>query len=116
MNGILHRLEAGPILLLDGGLGSALLARGLRPGDPPDRWNLERPEEVLAVHRGYVAAGSEAIHTNTFGANRARLARFGLAERVREINAAAVRLAREAHPRFLIADIGPTGEIPPDGG
>lgn len=116
VSALLERLRRGPCLLLDGGLGSELIARGLPPGDPPDRWTLERPEEVAAVHRAYAEAGSEAIHANTFGANAARLARYGLADRIAEINRAAARLARGAGARFVIADIGPTGEnLPPVG-
>lgn len=111
-----RRLREGPCLLLDGGLGSMLLARGLRPGDAPDRMTLEQPETVTAVHTEYVEAGSDAVHANTFGANPVRLAHFGLADRCRELNERAVALARSARPGFLIADIGPTGEyLPPVG-
>ena len=116
MSDLLERLRGGPCLLLDGGLGSMLIARGLPPGDPPDRWSLERPEEVRTVHRAYVEAGSEAVHANTFGGNAARLSRYGLAEQVEEVNRAAVRLARSAGPRYVIGDVGPTGEhLPPVG-
>jgi len=111
-----RRLREGPCVLLDGGLGSMLLARGLRPGDAPDRMTLEQPETVAAVHAGYVEAGSDAIHANTFGANPIRLAHFGLADRCRELNERAVAVARSAGPGFVIADIGPTGEyLPPVG-
>lgn len=111
-----RRLREGPCLLLDGGLGSMLLARGLRPGDGPERMTLEHAGIVTAVHAGYVQAGSDAVHANTFGANPVRLAHFGLADRCRELNERAVALARAAHPRFVIADIGPTGEyLPPVG-
>jgi methionine synthase I (cobalamin-dependent) len=110
------RLRHGPVLLLDGGLGSSLIARGLPAGAAPDRWNLERPGEVLAVHRAFVEAGSEVIHANTFGGNRARLVRAGLADQLPEVNTAAVRLARDSGARFVLADIGPTGEyLPPVG-
>jgi methionine synthase I (cobalamin-dependent) len=110
------RLEAGPVLLLDGGLGTLLMARGLPAGLPPELWNVERPEQVTAAHRAYVEAGSEAVHTNSFGASPVRLAHFGLAERCEELNAAAVRAARAAGPAFVIGDIGPTGEyLPPVG-
>ncbi len=110
------RLAQGPALLLDGGTGTRLMARGLPPGRPPELWNLDRPEEIEAVHREYVEAGSEAIHANTFGANPVRLAAFGLAERCDEINRAGVRLARAAGPAFVIGDVGPTGQhLPPVG-
>ncbi len=108
--------EPGPVLILDGGMGSMLLARGLAAGEAPERWNLERPEELVTIHERYVEAGSEAIHTNTFGANTIRLDGFGLADQCSEINQRAVELARRAEPRLVLADIGPTGEyLPPVG-
>jgi 5-methyltetrahydrofolate--homocysteine methyltransferase len=111
-----EQLRGPGTLLLDGGLGSALIGRGLALGTPPERWNLERPEDVVAVHRAYVDAGSDAVHTNSFGASPARLAAFGLAERCEELNRAAVALARAAGARFVIGDVGPTGEyLPPVG-
>jgi len=111
-----RRLRAAPCLLLDGGLGTMLLARGLPSGTAPERWVLERPDEVRAVHRAYVEAGSEAVHAATFGANPVRLAAAGLEGRCEEVNARAVELARAAGPRWVIADVGPTGEyLPPVG-
>jgi 5-methyltetrahydrofolate--homocysteine methyltransferase len=115
-NGRLLRLDEDRPLLLDGGLGSRLIARGLPAGAPPEIWNLERPEEVLAVHRAYVEAGSDVVHSNTFGANAVRLGRFNAADRLEEINLAGVRLARRAGPRLVFGDVGPTGEyLPPVG-
>jgi 5-methyltetrahydrofolate--homocysteine methyltransferase len=71
---------------------------------------------VTGAHAAYVAAGSEAVQTNTFGANPVRLAHFGLADRCAAINHRAVGLARVAGPTFVIGDIGPTGEyLPPVG-
>jgi 5-methyltetrahydrofolate--homocysteine methyltransferase len=110
MNEFFERLRREQCLLLDGGLGSELINRGLPPGTPPERWTLERPEDVVAVHRAYVRAGSDAIHANTFGANATRLGRHGLSDRIVAVNRTAARLAREAGARFVIADIGPTGE------
>lgn len=116
MSVLSERLRRGPCLLLDGGFGTELIARGLEPGAPPDRWTLDHPDDVAAVHRDYVEAGSEAIHANTFGANRARLSRYGLADRIETINRTAVRLARESGARYVVADIGPTGgNLPPVG-
>jgi 5-methyltetrahydrofolate--homocysteine methyltransferase len=117
LNEFIHRLEHGPTLLLDGGLGTMLIARGLPIGVPPDAWTLDHPEALLAIHRAYVDAGSEAVHSNTFGSNPIRLGRFGLESRCEELNETAVRLARESGARFVIADVGPTGEyLPPVGG
>jgi len=110
------RLRRGPCLLFDGGLGTMLMARGLAAGETPERWNLERRDEVTAVHRAYVAAGSEAVQTNTFGAHPLRLARAGLAGRCGEICNAATAAARASGARFVVGDLGPTGEyLPPVG-
>jgi len=110
------RLGRGPALLLDGGLGSSLIGRGLPAGSAPDRWNLERPAEVRAVHRAFVEAGSQVVHANTFGGNRIRLARAGMADRLVDVNTAAIRLARDSGAPFVLADLGPTGEyLPPVG-
>jgi 5-methyltetrahydrofolate--homocysteine methyltransferase len=112
----LDRLREGPTLLLDGGLGSMLLAQGLPPGQAPEAWNEERPDEVTGIHGAYVDAGAEAVHTNSFGGHPARLARAGLVERCGAILGTAVRLARAAGAPFVIGDVGPTGEyLPPVG-
>ncbi len=111
-----ERVAAGRPLLLDGGMGSALIARGLATGTPPELWNLDRGDAITSIHRAYVVAGSDAVHTNTFGASPCRLAAFGLASRCDELNGAAVSLARAARPSFVIGDIGPSGEyLPPVG-
>jgi len=111
-----ERMLAGAPIVLDGGLGTALMAKGLPRGMPPEAWNLERGDVVTAVHRAYVDAGSEAVHANTFGANPIRLAAFGLERECEKINRVAVGLARAAMPRFVVGDVGPTGEyLPPVG-
>jgi 5-methyltetrahydrofolate--homocysteine methyltransferase len=108
-------LLARRTVLLDGGFGSMLIAAGLEPGRAPDWWTLERPDAVAAVHRGYVEAGSDVIHANTFGATPAKLAGVGLAGRCREVNAAAVVLARSAcgAGTLVAGDVGPTGLLLP---
>lgn len=99
------------VLVLDGAMGTMLQARGLKPGECPELLNLTKPEAVQAVHQAYVEAGASIIQTNTFGGNRYKLGEYGLAGQVKEINQAAVRLAREvAGDRALVAvSIGPTG-------
>jgi methionine synthase I (cobalamin-dependent) len=106
-------------LLLDGGMGTALIGRGLEVGrEPTDGWNVTHPEEVEQVHRAFVQAGARAIQTNTFGANRVRLHAFGEAGEVREHNLAGVRAARSAagEGTLVIGNLGPTGAIPPPEG
>ncbi len=108
-------------LLADGATGTMLQSMGLPVGEPPERWTLENPEAVRSLARQYAEAGSQIVYTNTFGANRIRLKRFGLDNRVSELNILAVQLAREGvqqasrpasvPPSFVVASIGPTGEL-----
>lgn len=114
------RLRRGP-LLADGAMGTELFSRGVPSDQCLDALNLAEPNVVQQVHRDYIAAGSELIETNTFGANRFRLDPFGLAERVRDINRQGTRIAREAREImgehvFVAGSIGPSGAaIPPLG-
>jgi methionine synthase I (cobalamin-dependent) len=101
-------------LVLDAAMGTRLLERGLNLGsDDPSLWNLHRPEEVADVHRRDVDAGAGAILTNTFGANRIWLDRFGSRDHVVEINRAATRIARSAagEARLVFGDVGPSAGI-----
>ena len=112
-------LASRRVVLLDGGLGSMLIAAGLPAGRAPDWWNLERPDAVLAVHEAYAEAGCEIVHANTFGASPPRLVASGLEGRCSQVNGAAVAVARRAvGGRALVAgDLGPTGLLlPPLGG
>jgi 5-methyltetrahydrofolate--homocysteine methyltransferase len=108
-------LEQDDIIIADGATGTSLQAAGLPPGTPPDLWNLERPEVIRELHRSYVEAGAQLILTNTFGGSRLRLERAGLGDKVREINRAAARLAKEvaAEQALVLGDIGPSGEMMP---
>jgi 5-methyltetrahydrofolate--homocysteine methyltransferase len=108
-----------PRLLLDGGVGTALIAQGLDLArEPPEAWNLRCPELVRAVHGSFAAAGCQAVQTNSFGGNRIRLRAGRLDGQVAEINQAAVALARSAVPDgvLVIASIGPSGAVPPPEG
>lgn len=109
---IFKLIASGPVLT-DGAWGTQLQARGLAVGEVPDLWNLSHAEKVVEVARAYVAAGSRVILTNTFGANRIRLAEIGGAERVQEINEAGARICREAAAgrALVFASMGPTGKI-----
>ncbi len=91
----LSRLQAGPVLC-DGAMGTLLYAKGVFINRCYDELNLSQPDLIRNIHHEYLGAGAEVIETNTFGANSFRLARHGLADRVREINLAGARLAREA--------------------
>src|SRR6187200_1579086 len=90
-----ERLAARP-LLLDGAMGTLLFSRGIPQRASLDELVDSHPDIVSAIHREYVAAGADVIETDTFGANRLRLAPYGLADRVSRINRRAAQLAREA--------------------
>jgi methionine synthase / methylenetetrahydrofolate reductase(NADPH) len=87
-------------MLADGAMGTVLYARGVTIDHCYDELNLSDPGLILSVHEEYLHAGAEILETNTFGANRFRLGRHGLAGKVAEINAAGVRLARQAVEQF----------------
>src|SRR6266852_125544 len=114
MSRFLERLDSGPPIVADGGMG-ALLASAVDRLRCPEEANLKAPEAVIDVHLGYIRAGAELIETNTFGASRAKLAQYFLEDEFERINAAAVKLAREAREisgkELLIAGaIGPGGD------
>ena len=83
-------------ILADGAMGTVVYGRGIFINRCYDELNLTDPALILSIHEEYLQAGAEILETNTFGANRFRLARHGLGEKVAEINAAGVRLARQA--------------------
>ena len=95
-------------LLFDGAMGTQLQERGLAAGELPELLCLTNPAEITEVHAGYVAAGADVVTTNTFGANAAKL---GEAATVEEVFSAAVACARAAHPCYVAADLGPTGQL-----
>jgi methionine synthase I (cobalamin-dependent) len=101
------------LFLLDGAMGTQLFARGVEPGKCNDYLNIESPDIVLAVHKAYIAAGSDAVLTNTFGANKFALARHGCADKMVEINVAGAKLARKAagQTKYVLGDIGPCGDF-----
>ena len=111
-------LFARRTVLCDGAMGTMLYARGIFINRCFDELNLSQPEMVRAIHEEYLQAGAEVIETNTFGANAYRLEHFGLRAKVREINAAGVRLARESVAQirdkqsasaFVAGALGPVG-------
>ncbi len=105
-------LKNGPVIT-DGAWGTALQDQGLKPGESPDVWNLSHPDRVEAVARGYVEAGSQVILTNTFGANRYRLAEARVGADVAAINRAGAEIScRAAGQRARVfASIGPSGKM-----
>jgi 5-methyltetrahydrofolate--homocysteine methyltransferase len=110
----LHDAARERPLLADGAMGTQLMLAGLEQGNCGEAWNVDHPDRVLAIQRRYVEAGSDCLLTNTFGASRIMLNRHAHADDVTAVNAAAVRIAREAFGNqegFVIGDIGPFGGL-----
>ncbi|HTJ31375.1 MAG TPA: bifunctional homocysteine S-methyltransferase/methylenetetrahydrofolate reductase [Acidobacteriaceae bacterium] len=116
----LNDIFASRPVLCDGAMGTVLYARGVFINRCYDELNLSDPALILAIHEEYLQSGAEILETNTFGANRFRLARHGLAARTAEINAAGVRIAREAveHLKdkqageaYVAGSVGPLGVL-----
>jgi len=110
----LERLQKG-VMLCDGAMGTLLYMRGVSYERSFDEQNLSNPKIVLEVHQDYIKAGAEIVETNTFGANQVRLKKFGLEDKVREINFKGVKIAREAREIegkdvFVAGSIGPLGK------
>src|SRR5271154_2122526 len=99
------------VLVADGAMGTMLYAKGVFINRCYDELNLSLPALVRDVHQEYVKAGAEILETNTFGANRKRLAAFGYADKLVQINQAGVRIARAAagDKAFVAGAVGPLG-------
>lgn len=110
---LLQAIKERP-LLGDGAMGTQLMLAGLVQGNCGEEWNLTHPEKVLAIQKRYADAGSDCILTNTFGGSRIMLNRHGNAEKVVEINQAAVNIVRQAfgnRDSYVIGDMGPFGGL-----
>lgn len=105
-------LSGSGAVFFDGAMGTLLQEKGLKLGELPELINLKKPEVVLEIHQGYLAAGAQIITTNTFGANDLKLKNTGFS--VEEVVDAGVSLARQAangHQALVALDIGPLGEL-----
>jgi 5-methyltetrahydrofolate--homocysteine methyltransferase len=116
VNPFVELLSSDRSVLADGAMGTSLFERGLVSGESPERWNIEAPERVLDVHRGYVRSGCEILLTNSFGGNAFRLKLHGLQDQVHELNSSAASIARAATQEttrtvIVAGSMGPTGEL-----
>jgi len=101
------------LFLLDGAMGTQLIARGINVGTCNDYLNIESPDIISEIHCAYLQAGSDAITTNTFSANQYALARHGLSEEAEQINKAGAQIARHVAGKehYVLGDVGPTGDF-----
>lgn len=112
-NHFLEILAAGKILVSDGAMGTELQKRGMPVGVCPEEFNVSHPDIVQGIYKDYYDAGADLVTTNTFGANRSRLAMHGFENRVREFCVKSVELARAVRTegKFVAGDMGPTGDL-----
>ncbi len=115
-NALTELLATRDWLMLDGATGTNLFAMGLMSGEAPEFWNIDQPDRIRDLHRGFIEAGSDLILTNSFGGTRYRLKLHEAQGRVPELNRAAARIARECadaagRPVVVAGSVGPTGEI-----
>lgn len=112
MGKIVDALKTGKVLVSDGAWGTFLYEKGLKPGECPDLWSVERFDDVVDIAQSYINAGADMVEANSFGASYYKLEHFGLQDRAAEINESAAKASRKAAgDKYVIASIGPTGKM-----
>lgn len=102
------------VLVFDGAMGTQLIQNGLKEDECPDLWSVTKPEIIAKIHRAYFEAGSDCVETNTFGANKEKLKKYGLENEVEKINKSAVLVAKEVakeYGGYVGLSVGPTGRL-----
>jgi methionine synthase I (cobalamin-dependent) len=103
------------LILFDGGFGTELIKRGLKPGKVPDLLNIEKPDYIVDIHKSYYEAGSDMCQSNTFGSTPLNLRKHKVEDQIKNIISKALENIQKACPtgRLIVGDIGPTGEFRP---
>ena len=106
-------VKTGRILVSDGAWGTFLQKKGLIPGECPELWCIERPDDVFDIAKSYIDAGADMVKSNSFGGTCYKLGHYALADRAAEINEAAAKISRSAagEDKWVIASMGPTGKM-----
>lgn len=113
MKNLLKRLKNGEMLVADGAMGTMLFDFGLKPGEPPESFNITRPEVLEKIARLYLDAGADIIQTNTFGASPLKLSFYSLEDKTEVINRNAVLSVRKVvgDRAYISASCGPSGKL-----
>jgi 5-methyltetrahydrofolate--homocysteine methyltransferase len=113
MSKLIQELQKGRVLVSDGAWGTFLHKKGLKPEECPEMWNILRSQDVLDIAKSYIEAGADMIETNSFGGSRFKLANYGLADKVYELNKKAAEISRKAAgpDHFVLGSVGPTGKL-----
>lgn len=112
MGKIVDVLKTGKILVSDGAWGTFLYEKGMKAGECPDSWSVDRFDDVYDIAKSYIDAGSDMVQANSFGANYYKLEHFGLQDKAEEVNESAAKASKKAAgDKFVIASIGPTGKL-----
>lgn len=110
---IVNAVKKGRVLISDGAWGTFLQQKGMKPGECPEKWCLDKPEEVQEIAGNYIEAGADMVESDSFGGSSFKLEHYGLSDKVHEINEAAAAISRKAagNDNWVIASIGPTGKM-----
>lgn len=113
MASIIKVLHSKKILVSDGAWGTMLQQKGLKPGECPERWNLDHPDDVYEIAASYIKAGADLIETNSFGGSSVKLEGYGLGNNAFEINKAAAMISRKAAGKncYVLGSVGPCGKM-----
>ncbi|HRX11997.1 MAG TPA: homocysteine S-methyltransferase family protein [Draconibacterium sp.] len=112
MGKIIDQIKAGKILVSDGAWGTFLQKKGMKPGECPEEWNITHPAEVFDIAKSYIDAGADMIETNSFGGTIFKVQKYGLGDKVFELNKAAAEISRKAAgDKYVLGSVGPTGKI-----